>query len=99
MTLRASNAAGIFAAFAMLVAVFAGQQSAVLVASASAVALLSAALWFCVVSVLIAGTAQAAHADAAARSSLRDTAFLPLRDPDAAGRPRPRAPGAYPATV
>ncbi|QNE17366.1 hypothetical protein F1D05_04825 [Kribbella qitaiheensis] len=29
----------------------------------------------------------------ALRESTRKAAFLPLRDPDAAGRPRPRAPG------
>ncbi|MFI1165292.1 DUF6412 domain-containing protein [Streptomyces sp. NPDC020801] len=38
------------------------------------------------------------------RTAIRDrdrrTAFLPQRDPDAAGRPRPRAPGrALPATI
>ncbi|MGV9250838.1 DUF6412 domain-containing protein [Streptomyces sp. NPDC003697] len=34
------------------------------------------------------------------RDRARRTAFLPQRDPDAAGRPRPRAPGpALPATV
>jgi hypothetical protein len=29
----------------------------------------------------------------ATRANARRTAYLPLRDPDAAGRPRPRAPG------
>lgn len=29
----------------------------------------------------------------AVRARIERTAFLPLRDPDAAGRPRPRAPG------
>jgi hypothetical protein len=29
----------------------------------------------------------------ALRESTRKAAYLPLRDPDAAGRPRPRAPG------
>ncbi|WP_314175635.1 DUF6412 domain-containing protein [Streptomyces winkii] len=37
------------------------------------------------------------------RTALRDrelrTAFLPQRDPDAAGRPRPRAPGRLAATA
>ncbi|WP_055485295.1 DUF6412 domain-containing protein [Streptomyces sp. WMMB 322] len=37
------------------------------------------------------------------RTAIRDrelrTAFLPQRDPDAAGRPRPRAPGRRPATA
>ncbi|MEV3906137.1 DUF6412 domain-containing protein [Streptomyces canus] len=36
----------------------------------------------------------------AIRDRARRTAFLPQRDPDAQGRPRPRAPGrALPATV
>nr|WP_069765237.1 DUF6412 domain-containing protein [Streptomyces sp. LUP47B] len=36
----------------------------------------------------------------AIRDRARRTAFLPQRDPDAKGRPRPRAPGhALPATV
>jgi len=36
----------------------------------------------------------------AIRDRARRTAFLPQRDPDAEGRPRPRAPGlALPATV
>jgi hypothetical protein len=99
MRLRASDVASWFAALAMLVAVLGGQHAAVLVASASALAVLSAALWFCVFAVLVAGTVQAAHAAAAARSSLRDTAYLPQRDPDAAGKPHPRAPGAHSATV
>ncbi|MGY1435947.1 DUF6412 domain-containing protein [Streptomyces reniochalinae] len=37
------------------------------------------------------------------RTAIRDrerrTAFLPQRDPDSAGRPRPRAPGRRPATA
>ncbi|QKG20989.1 DUF6412 domain-containing protein [Actinomadura verrucosospora] len=46
------------------------------------------------------GTARQGHRAALARvrTTLRErtlrTAFLPQRDPDAAGRPRPRAPGA-----
>lgn len=97
MTLRGATVASLFAALAMLLAVSAGQHTAVLIATASAVAL-AAVLQRCTVSVLIAGTAQVAHAAAAARSSLRDTAFLPQRDPDAAGKPHPRAPGSNPVT-
>ncbi|NUR29283.1 MAG: hypothetical protein HOV83_26150 [Catenulispora sp.] len=99
MRLRASNAASWFATLAMLVAVLGGQHGATLVASASALAVLTAALWFCAFAMLAAGTRQATQAAAAARSSLRDTAYLPQRDPDAAGKPHPRAPGANPATV
>ena len=36
---------------------------------------------------------------AASRSSSRDAAVAPQRDPDAAGKPRPRAPGSHPSTV
>lgn len=99
MTPRVATLANLFATLAMLSALVGGQHTAVLVASASALALLTAALWRGAAAVLIAGTTQAAHIAAAARSSLRDTAFLPQRDPDAAGKPRPRAPGANPATV
>ncbi|GAA2040645.1 hypothetical protein GCM10009839_48520 [Catenulispora yoronensis] len=96
---RATNLASLIATVALLMALFGGQHAAVLVASASLMALASAVLWCGAVSVLIAGTVQADHFAAAARSSLRDTAFLPQRDPDASGKPRPRAPGLDPATV
>ena len=36
---------------------------------------------------------------AALRAKSRRAAFLPQRDPDAAGRPRPRAPSAAPAAA
>ncbi|MBW8803365.1 MAG: hypothetical protein JF587_05835 [Catenulisporales bacterium] len=99
MTLRGATAASLLAAFVTLLALTGGQHTAALVASASALALLTAALRCCAVSVLIAGTVQAANSAAVARSLSRDTAFLPQRDPDAAGKPRPRAPGANPVTV
>lgn len=45
-----------------------------------------------------ARTSRRDHPPAPVRTALRErtlrTAFLPQRDPDAAGRPRPRAPGA-----
>ncbi|WP_202124644.1 DUF6412 domain-containing protein [Actinomadura physcomitrii] len=53
-----------------------------------------------VLAVVRVRAAGAGHRSAPARvrTTLRDrtlrTAFLPQRDPDAAGRPRPRAPGA-----
>lgn len=99
MTHRGATAASLLAAFATLLVLFGGQNTAVLVASATALALLAAALRVSAFSVLMAGTAVAAQTAAAARSLLRDTAFLPQRDPDAAGKPRPRAPGSNPATV
>ena len=84
---------------ATLLALVGGQNTAVLIASATALALLAAALRRSAFAVLMAGTTVAAQAAAAARSSLRDTAFLPQRDPDAAGKPHLRAPGSNPVTV
>lgn len=99
MTNRGATAASLLAAFVTLLALVGGQNTAVLVASATALALLAAALRRSAFSVLMAGTVVAAQTAAAARSSLRDTAFLPQRDPDAAGKPHPRAPGSNPVTV
>ncbi|MDO0914666.1 DUF6412 domain-containing protein [Streptomyces sp. DT2A-34] len=53
---------------------------------------------------LLASRAAPAVPPTRVRTAIRDrarrTAFLPQRDPDASGRPRPRAPGhALPATV
>ena len=53
---------------------------------------------------LLASRAAPAVAPTRVRTAIRDrarrTAFLPQRDPDASGRPRPRAPGhALPATT
>ncbi|GGX47746.1 DUF6412 domain-containing protein [Streptomyces chartreusis] len=53
---------------------------------------------------LLASRAAPAVAPTRVRTAIRDrarrTAFLPQRDPDASGRPRPRAPGrALPATA
>ncbi|GAA4146455.1 DUF6412 domain-containing protein [Actinomadura keratinilytica] len=67
-----------------------------------------AALALALAGLLLAAAATAAVraeprvSPARVRTALRDrtlrTAFLPQRDPDAAGRPRPRAPGAEIAT-
>jgi hypothetical protein len=99
VTHRGATAASLLAAFVTLLALAGGQNTAVLVVSATALALLAAALHRSAFSVLMAGRTTAAQTAAAARSSLRDTAFLPQRDPDAAGKPRPRAPGSNPVTV
>ncbi len=52
---------------------------------------------------LLAARAVPAVPHARVRTAIRDrarrTAFLPQRDPDAAGRPRPRAPGCRPVTA
>jgi hypothetical protein len=99
VTHRGATAASLLAAFVTLLALCGGQNTAVLVAAASALALLAAAPRSSAVSVLVVGTAMAAQTAAAARSSLRDTAYLPQRDPDAAGKPHPRSPGSNPVTV
>lgn len=67
------------------------------------VALAAAGSAFAVCS-LLASRAAPAVAPTRVRTAIRDrarrTAFLPQRDPDASGRPRPRAPGrALPATA
>lgn len=97
------NAAGFVAASLISLAFLAplGDQHAVaLAASASALALLIAGLLRCAgKAVPLAGCAGTAHGSAVARSSSRDVVVLPQRDPDAAGKPRPRAPGSNPSTV
>jgi hypothetical protein len=95
------NAAGLIAACLLLLAPFDGQHATALAASASALALLTAAVALYAQVVPLAGpTGVIARGKiAAARSSSLDSAFLPQRDPDAAGKPRPRAPGANPPAV
>jgi hypothetical protein len=100
MTVRGLNAVGFIAVlFSTLLAASGGQHATALAASASALALVTAALIRRTRLVPLAESAEVAHAAAAARSSILDVAFLPQRDPAAAGKPRPRAPGANPATV
>lgn len=63
-------------------------------------AVLAAALTVCLASVL--GSPRATvlmNRTAALREKSWRAAFLPQRDPDAAGRPRPRAPSAAPAAA
>ena len=98
MTRGATNAAGIFAAFLLFLTPLGSQHSSALAASAAALVLLIATVHYARV-VLLVGPAKAAQATVAAWSSARDAAFQPQRDPDAAGKPRPRAPGANPQTV
>ncbi|MFD7918400.1 DUF6412 domain-containing protein [Streptomyces sp. NPDC059740] len=66
------------------------------VATALAAVATAAALCWASRAILLAVCARPVSA-ARVRTALRDrqrrTAFLPQRDPDAAGRPRPRAPG------
>jgi hypothetical protein len=82
------------------VLVFAASHSpATLAASAAALGLLAAAFACCARTVALAGATRVAHLAATTRELHRETAFLPQRDPDAAGRPHPRAPGRTFATV
>jgi hypothetical protein len=83
--------------FAML-ATLTGQSPTAVVASALTIGLLAAAFLHARAAVAQAGSAKAATWAASVRELARHTAFLPQRDPDAAGKPRPRAPGADPAT-
>jgi len=65
-------------------------------ASLAAAVLTAAALLFALLLVARASTPPTAPLGAIAtsvRHRAEETAFLRLRDPDAAGRPRPRAPG------
>jgi len=86
-------------AFLTILAPFGAQHAVALTASASALALLTAGLLQCAKVFLLADSTEAAHGVGAARSSFRDLITLPQRDPDAAGKPRPRAPGSNPSTV
>lgn len=98
MTRAATNAAGLLAAFLLLLAPLGGSHASALAGTAAALALLATAAHHAGV-VPLAGPAEAAQATVAARTSSRETAFLPQRDPDAAGKPRPRAPGMNPRTA
>ncbi|WP_133915073.1 DUF6412 domain-containing protein [Streptomyces sp. NBC_00582] len=76
-----------------------GSLSAAVALAATAAA--SSALAVCA---LVASRSAPAVPPTRVRTAIRDrarrTAFLPQRDPDASGRPRPRAPGrALPATA
>lgn len=81
------------AALAVVLVFAATHSPSALAASAAALALLAAAFAGCALAVRQAGAARVAHQSATARELHRATAFLPQRDPDAAGRSRPRAPG------
>lgn len=79
--------------FFTILAALTGLSATATLASALTVALLAAAFFHARAAVLRAGWAKAATWAASLRELARHTAFLPQRDPDAAGRPRPRAPG------
>jgi hypothetical protein len=70
--------------------------------TALAVSALACALTVCLVAAAWIGriaAAPLASRAAALREKSWHAAFLPQRDPDAAGRPRPRAPSAAPAAA
>ena len=98
MTRAAAGAASLLAATLLLLAPFGSQHSTALAASAAALALLTAAALYAGL-VLLIGPADSTRATFAAWSSTHRPAFLQQRDPDAAGKPRPRAPGTNPRTV
>lgn len=96
------NAAGYLAAALTLLACLApvgGPHAVALTASAGALALVITRLLLCAKVVLVADPAEAARGATAVRSSSCDAVVLPQRDPDAAGKPRPRAPGSLPSAV
>jgi Family of unknown function (DUF6412) len=72
-------------------------------ALALAITVLAGAVAVCLVSSALAGRASAALPLVRRASALREkswrAAFMRQRDPDAAGRPRPRAPSADPAAA
>ena len=76
-----------------------GQTPAIAVASALAASLLIGAFHHGRRAVVLAGAMKAATCAVSVREVTRRTAFLPQRDPDADGKPRPRAPGTNPAIV
>jgi hypothetical protein len=83
----------------VILAPFGDQHAVAVTASAAAVALLIAGLLQGAKVIPLVDSARTAHGSATARSSSRDVVVLPQRDPDAAGKPRPRAPGSHPSTV
>jgi nicotinamidase-related amidase len=78
----------------------AGGLSAGIAFAATATAVGAALLACAVLTARCAPAVPPTRVRTALRDRARRTAFLPQRDPDAAGRPRPRAPGhALPATA
>lgn len=74
-----------------------GQHGLALAASASALALLVAGLLRCARALVLTEPTVAARAITAARSSARELVVPVQRDPDAAGKQHPRAPGSHPS--
>lgn len=100
---------GLLSVLALLADLWHGMAHVLLAPSnLSAVALLAAAVLAGALAACLASAARLGRLSAAAplirrAAALREkswcAAFLPQRDPDAAGRPRPRAPSAAPAAA
>ncbi|MFL6076841.1 MAG: DUF6412 domain-containing protein [Mycobacteriales bacterium] len=80
-----------------IAALLGGPSPLVLAAAAMVGVLAGAVLAWCLTAVRRTGQARHRPRDTALRERSGRTAFLPRRDPDAAGRPRPRAPSTLPA--
>ena len=76
----------------------AGSSAALTAAATSAAVLLVCSTVVCAL-VSVAPRVPHGAVGTVIRDRDRRTAFLPQRDPDAAGRPRPRAPGRLPVTA
>jgi len=102
---------GLLSVMALLAGLWHGMEHVLLAPSnlsAAAVALLAGAVLAGALAACLASAARLGRLSAAAplirrSAALREkswcAAFLPQRDPDAAGRPRPRAPSAAPAAA
>ena len=100
---------GLLSALAPLAGLWHGMEHVLFAPSSlSAVTLLAGAVLAGALAACLASAARLGHLSAAAplirrAAALREkswcAAFLPQRDPDAAGRPRPRAPSAAPAAA
>lgn len=99
MSRAAVNTAGVLATLLLLLVPLTGQyqHASTLAAFTAALALVTAAM-LCARVALLAHPAEATHAGVAAWMFARDAAFQTQHGPNAAGKPRPRAPGANPRT-
>jgi hypothetical protein len=100
MTRAAANAAGILATLLLFLAPLSGQyqHASALAASSAVVAVLTAAA-YCARLVPLVSPAAATQASVAAWAFTCEAALQTQHGPDAAGNPRPRAPGANHRTV
>lgn len=90
---------GVFGVLHLAGGALTGSPGPMAAAALAAVALLAAFLVVPARAGRHAAWVSAQARSAALRRRARGTAFLPQRDPDAAGRPRPRAPARRPAAA